>query len=89
MDGISVSEAYSVQQFAIVVDSGRAPYYLVTSVAIDIAHRDVVVAIAIHGVAPKARRAGWSGIGLCRSLAVSDLVGCLAVRTVEPACGQL
>ena len=51
MDGVSMSIPYGIEHLTIIVEGGRAPHDLIPSVTVDIAHREVVVAVGIHRIA--------------------------------------
>ena len=38
VDGITMSEAYGIEQLTVIVDGCRSPYNLVLAIAIDIGH---------------------------------------------------
>ena len=75
MDGIAMSVACGTEHLSVVVESGRAPYNFVASVAIDIAYRHVVVAVAIHGAATIARSGCWCVVCLCRPVGGDFVLG--------------
>ena len=88
VDGIAMSEACAIEQRTIVVQCCRAPYHFIASVTIDIANREVMVAVGKHGSAAAAAGGFQTGEALCRALALGIVgshcvFGCLA-RGVQP-----
>ena len=93
VDGIAVAEAGAVEQGAVVVQCGRAPYHLVASVAVDIGHRHIVVAVCKHGAAATASGRLDVAVVLLRALAVGIIGGHRVGRAVavltEPAWDEM
>ena len=69
MNCIAMSEACSIEQLAVMVEGCRAPEDFVAAVTVDVGYREVMVAIAIHGLATAA--AGCCARGVSRGLSIS------------------
>ena len=53
MNGIAMTETDGIEHLAIIVECCRSPDDFVLAITIDIAYRQVVITVSIHGVASK------------------------------------
>ena len=75
--GVAVSVACSIQQGAVVVECCGTPENLVAAVAVDVGYRQIVVSVAVEGVASRNAAVGIgtldaAGVGGSRLHAVAD-----------------
>ena len=85
MDGIAVTETCGIEQLAVIVEGCRAPDNLVAPIAIDITHREIMIAITIHGVTTLASDGSWCrDLGRLLHILIHHRVGSLGVRAMQP-----
>ena len=77
MDGIAMTKARGIEQFAVVVERCRSPNNLVATITVDIGHRQVMVSVAIERVAPQSCCTFRCRIGARLTEVVGQVIICL------------
>ena len=86
MHGVAMAEAGSIAHATVVVECRGAPEKLITAVAVDIRHAEIVIAIGKECGTPRPA-GGWCRVVVSSmSLGISDSVLFAIARGVEPAC---
>ena len=87
--GIAVAESHAIEQFSVVINGSRTPDDFIASVAVNVADGQVVVAVAIEGVAAFVGRTAVVGPRGFGPVGVVVLHLRLAGGGMEPAVNQL